>query len=252
MDQIRRSLCGVVAAVKLSIWIGFDSREALSYVVARHSALRLLTQPVPVRGLVLSELQTSGVYRRPTRKDERGQLWDDLSAAPMSTEFSLSRFIVPHLAGEGLALFVDSDVLFRVNPLEIFALHCNGKAVSIVKHDHRPISGTKMSGALQTSYSRKNWSSLMLFDCDHPSVRSLTPDVVNTASGLHLHQFRWLRDDEIGELPARCNYLVGSTELPVGEEPAVVHWTEGSPYLPGYANVEYASEFWQEVRRWAR
>lgn len=238
--------------MKLSIWIGFDSCETISYAVARHSACRLLTQPIPVRGLVLSNLQASGVYTRPIWKDERDQLWDDRSAAPMSTEFSFSRFLVPYLAGEGLALFVDSDVLFRINPREIIALHQPGKAVSVVKHEHRPTSDSKMRGTLQTTYPRKNWSSVVIFNCDHPSIRMLTPDVVNTAKGLYLHQFQWLRDEEIGELPARCNYLVGSTELPPGEKPAIVHWTEGSPHMPGYDTVEYADEFWREVVQWAR
>lgn len=245
----------------LSIWIGYDPREASCFAVARSSAKRRLTTPVKINGLVLDRLQARKLYARPMEWRTRSrfgdwqhiqtQLWDVVSDAPMSTEFACSRFLVPHLAGKGLALFVDCDVLFRVNPMEVFAAHEDGAAVSVVKHDFRPTNKTKMDGQQQTSYSRKCWSSVMVFDCDHPANKKLTLDMVNTRRGLDLHNFCWLEDQEIGSLPDRFNYLVGHSVLPPEEEPAIVHWTSGAPCIDGYQNAEYANEFWGELTSWA-
>lgn len=234
----------------LSVWIGFDPREAACFAVARGSIRRHSPQPVRVAGLVLEELRSRGLYTRPTELRD-GRLWDVISRSSMSTEFAISRFLTPHLAERGLALFADCDVLFRVNVLKIFALADPDKAVSVVKHAHVPTSDTKMNGQLQVPYRRKNWSSVMLFNCDHPANRRLTPEVVNSFPGLNLHELCWLKDDEIGELPQRFNYLVNYTRLPDGEEPAVVHWTEGAPCVPGHEIDEYAGEFWDELGRWA-
>lgn len=175
--------------MKTSIWIGFDRRDALGFAVARRSAERRLCRPVPVRGLVLSDLEARGLYVRPTTWRDGNQLWDDISCAPMSTEFAISRFLVPHLVGEGLALFVDSDVMFRVNPVELFALHRRGKAVSVVKHDHKPTYSLKMCDQAQTVYPRKAWSSVVVWDLDHPSNKSLSVEMINTLPGRDLHAF---------------------------------------------------------------
>lgn len=234
----------------LSVWIGFDPREAACFAVARASVHKCSPQPIKVTGLVLDDLRRRGLYTRPTERRD-GKLWDAISRSNMSTEFAISRFLTPHLAGRGLALFVDCDVLFRVNVLEIFALADPTKAVSVVKHTHVPTSDTKMDDQVQTAYRRKNWSSVMLFNCDHPANRRLTPDVVNSFPGLNLHELCWLKDDEVGELPQRFNYLVNYTRLPDGEEPAVVHWTDGAPCFPDHADDEYAGEFWDELARWA-
>lgn len=246
---------------KLSIFIGFDPREAACFAVAKNSAERLLTQPVPIKPLILSDLRERGIYKRGMRHmveyDEswrhvRTQMWDVPSDAPMSTEFACSRFLVPKLAGEGLALFVDCDVMFRVNPLDVFRLHEEGKAVSCVKHRHVPTAAEKMDGQVQTRYARKNWSSVMIFDCGHSAHAALTDDMLANAPGRDLHAFSWLDDEYIGGLPARWNYLVGHTVLPPAEEPAIVHWTDGAPCMKGFERVEYADEFNEELRLWAR
>src|ERR1700743_136047 len=99
----------------LQIFVGYDSREAEAYSVARESIRSRLTQPVRIRGIVLDDLKERGLYRRPPeRRNEK--LWDSISEAPMSTEFAISRFLVPHLVGlSGWALFVDCDILCRTN-----------------------------------------------------------------------------------------------------------------------------------------
>jgi hypothetical protein len=79
----------------------------------------------------------------------------------------------------------------------------------VVKHDHQPTEHWKMDGQFQTRYHRKNWSSVCLFNCDHPANKALTVDLVNSAPGRDLHAFSWLADDLIGELPPEWNWLVG-------------------------------------------
>lgn len=238
-----------------SIWIGFDRREAAAFAVCRDSILAHLSAPIPIRGIVLSELQESGLYRRETER-RLGRLYDKLSVrgdydGAMSTEFAIARFLVKELAGDGLALFMDCDMLVRTDLCELFQ-HCeenSGKAVYCVKHDHRPASDRKMDDQVQTSYARKNWSSLVMWDCDHPANMALTLDLVNTAPGRDLHAFCWLADQDIGELGPEWNWLVGHSNG--SAEPKVVHWTDGGPWFEGFRDVPFADEYDAVQARWA-
>jgi hypothetical protein len=117
-----------------------------------------------------------------------------------------------------------------------------------VKHDHQPQSGMKMDGQIQTSYARKNWSSVCAFNCDHPANKALTFNLVNSVPGRDLHRFCWLKDGEIGELPAEWNWLVGHSDPAV--DPALVHFTDGIPTMPGYEDCAFADEWRRELRRW--
>lgn len=199
---------------------------------------------------MLDHLIEQKLYTRPMsfrQVDGRKIMWDDLSAAPMSTQHANARFLVPHLARTGWALFVDGDVmaLDNLGPMfdgldEKFALYC-------VHHDHEPVSVRKMDGQVQTKYTRKNWSSVMIFNCDHPANRALTLEMINSLPGRDLHRFCWLADDEIGELPAEYNYLVGHTRSIVN--PKIVHFTSGTPDMPGYENCEYADEWREQLMR---
>lgn len=233
---------------KLSIWIGYDPREAAAFAVARASIKRHATIPVPIHGLVLDDLRAKGLYTRP--HERRGcQLWDVISDAPCATEFSNSRFLVPHLAGSGWALFMDCDMLVRGNIRELFDLCDPEKAVMVVKHNHQPPEGVKMDGQMQTRYARKNWSSVIAFNCDHPANKALTLEMVNELPGRDLHRFCWLEDDLIGELPVEWNWLAGHSDPAV--DPKIVHHTEGSPCLPGYEDAPFADEWRAELARWA-
>ncbi|WP_292638563.1 hypothetical protein, partial [Mesorhizobium sp.] len=199
---------------KLSIWIGWDPREADAFAVARHSVNRHSIAPIPVRGVVLTDLKTGQLYTRPTRRGADGRLIDELSIRPgydgaISTEFACSRFLVPKLAKSGWALFMDADMLVRRDLLALFNAADPSKAVMVVKHDHQPPETVKMDGQAQTKYPRKNWSSVMLFNCDHPSNQRLTTDLINSVPGRDLHAFCWLDDDEIGALDTQWNFLVG-------------------------------------------
>lgn len=206
--------------------------------------------PVQVRGVVLDDLKRDGVYRRPTTK-RLGRMWDVISEAPMSTEFAVSRFLVPHLAEHGLALFMDCDMLVRGDLMPLFdRIEHEPYAVWCVKHRHEPTATVKMDGQVQTAYPRKNWSSFMVFDCDHPANQKLTLDLVNTAPGRDLHRFCWLDDDDIGDLGPEYNCLVGHTNC--DREPVVVHFTDGGPWFTGFEDVAYADEWRQEMLAWAR
>jgi hypothetical protein len=247
-----------------SVWIGFDPREAQAFAVCRWSIEHFRTTQVPIRGIVLSDLQERGLYTRPVEHDEEGRLWDPISEWTMSTEFAISRFFTPYLANEkkkrngfsdveyeDWALFMDCDILARGSLFPIFDLGMSHYAVMVVKHEHNPDYGVKMDGQIQSKYHRKNWSSVMLFNCNHPSNKKLTLEMLNTLPGRDLHRFCWLEDHEIGELPPVWNYLVGHTELKEKEEPRLVHFTDGIPSMRGYENCEYADEYRRALELWA-
>lgn len=231
-----------------SVWIGFDPREAAAFAVAKDSMRRRMIQPIPVKGIILDEMREKGFYTRPTERRD-GRLWDVISEAPMSTEFAISRFLTPILAKTGWALFADCDVLARRSLARLFDLADERYAVMCVKHNHEPPEGVKMDGQAQTRYARKNWSSVMLFNCGHPANRLLTLDMINERPGRDLHAFCWLEDYEIGALPAEWNYLVGHSVT--NEDPAIVHFTDGLPFMPGYEDVQYADEWRTALRLWA-
>lgn len=237
----------------LSIWIGWDPREADAFAVARHSTERHLIAPIRARGVVLTNLRTGGLYTRPTER-KNGKLIDVLSRrddydGAISTEFACSRFLVPRLAGSGWALFMDADMLVRRDLQPLFAQADPSKAVMVVKHDHQPAESVKMNGQAQTRYFRKNWSSVILWNVDHPANRALTMDLVNSVPGRDLHRFCWLDDELIGELDPQWNFLVGHTDPSI--DPAIVHFTDGTPAMPGFENCPYADEWRAELERWA-
>lgn len=240
--------------LKRSIYVGYDYREPMSFAVTCASARKQMKENIPLHGLVMERLREQELYYRPTTVDHStGQLYDDISEAPMSTQFAISRFLTPILAKEGWAMFLDCDMMFRVDPAEIFALADPSKAIMCVKHVHVPgeHEKTKMGGAIQTTYSRKNWSSVMLFNCDHPSNKKLTVDLVNTVPGRDLHRFCWLEDDEIGELPITCNYLVDVSDKLDDDVVKIVHWTLGGPELLQGQDMQFKDEFYKVAHDWA-
>ena len=218
------------------IYIGWDSREPEAYDVARFSLLRRASIPVEVHPIKVDELIACGVYSRDK---------DPLA----STEFTYSRFFTPMLAGfKGWALFCDCDFLF-LQDIAGLAKYAQGpKAVHCVHHDYTPKETTKMDGAVQTSYPRKNWSSLMLFNCEHPSVvKNLTPENINRQTGAYLHRMQWAADNEIGEVPVIWNWLEGWNEKPRTGTPGAVHFTRGGPWFENWQNVDYG-DLWLAER----
>lgn len=213
----------------MRIFIGYDKAETVAYHVLCHSILRRSSIPVSITPLNRDNLP---MFTRP-----RGEF--------DSTDFSISRFLVPYLSGyRGWSLFLDSDMLVLGDIAEManFATlgHYYNTSVRVVQHDYIPRTERKFLGQTQTKYKKKNWSSVMLFN--NSLCEKLTVDYVNNAPGLDLHQFRWCDDWNVRSLPGEWNYLVGE-EGQIGP-PKLVHYTLGTPCFPEYADSPYA-DLWR-------
>jgi lipopolysaccharide biosynthesis glycosyltransferase len=224
---------------RLEVYIGWDSRETIAYDVCVGSIARRTSVPFNIVPLQQRSLRQLGLYNRDT---------DPLA----STEFTYTRFLVPTLCDfKGWALFVDCDFLFIHDISELFAM-CDDKfAVMCVKHpDYESRDTCKMDGQTQTSYPRKNWSSLVLYNCGHLATKKLTSSVVNTASGAFLHRFQWLDDDLIGEIPREWNWLEGTYKkgdmAATGGSPLpkAIHYTRGNCYFKEWQDVDYV-DLWK-------
>lgn len=231
----------------LPVYIGYDEREDAAYRVCRYSISRHSSLPVYHMPLDQRTLRYTGLFDRPAWVDGKTRI-DGRDGKPFSTDFSFTRFLVPMLAQyRGWALFCDCDFLFTRDIAELFALAEPDKAVMVVKHEHVPVEREKMDGIPQTVYRRKNWSSLVLWNCEHPSNKRLTVESVNRQPGSWLHAFEWLKDDEIGALPLSWNWLSGVSE-PTDPTPAAIHYTLGGPWFPDWQRVPYA-DLWREESR---
>jgi hypothetical protein len=174
---------------------------------------------------------------------EKNLYWREHDALS-STEFSFTRFLVPYLAGyKGWAVFMDCDFFWRGDVAGLMDYANPYYGAMVVKHDYKPKETTKMDGAIQHQYPRKNWSSLILFNCEHLHMKAVTPELVNRESGMYLHQLRFLWDACIGELPIAYNYLEGWHTRNDCPNPVAVHFTRGGPWFKDWADVEYADEW---------
>lgn len=229
----------------LNVFIGYDSREPEAWEVARSSLLRHATGPVHVQPLKDRALCHAGLYTRAWRT-EGAQKVDAVDGKPFSTDFSFTRFLVPALCQwEGWAIFVDCDFLFMADLTRIQEEFDPDYAVMVCKQDYRPTQDVKMDGQVQSRYWRKNWSSLIAFNCGHPSNKMLTVQAVNERPGSWLHGFSWLEDREIGDLDHRWNWLAGTTQ----GEPLAVHYSMGGPWFAHCQDVAYAKEWLAEADR---
>ena len=214
----------------LNVYIGYDPRESVAFYTLAHSILRRSSIPVSITPLMQSQLK--GLYRRSRGPTE-------------STEFSLTRFLVPALSEfRGWSIFMDCDMLCRADIAELAREieRQPDKAVLVCQHDYVPKTQRKFLGHVQTRYPRKNGSSLMLFN--NARCRSLSADFVNSASGLELHRFAWTGDATIGALPLEWNWLVGEYDYNAGAK--LVHYTIGGPYFDAYRACHYAEEWFAE------
>ena len=217
------------------VFVGYDPREDIAYQVCKYS-IETQSKNVSVHPLKQSELRSAGWYKRPI---------DKLA----STEFTFTRFLVPELANfKGWAVFMDCDMILTTDIKELFDQADDKYAVMCVQHDYTPKEGMKMDGQKQTIYPRKNWSSVVLFNCAHPSNARLTQDMVNDPelNGAYFHRFSWLKDEEIGELEHTWNYLVGVYDDI--ETPKLIHYTEGGPWFENYRNCEFSDLWKQELQ----
>jgi lipopolysaccharide biosynthesis glycosyltransferase len=210
----------------MKVFIGYDSRETEAYDVAVRSILRY-NKTLEVRPIVKSHMKAYGF----DREDSKG-----------STEFTLTRFLTPYLAAyEGYALFMDCDVLVQTDLESILQEADLSKAVSCVQHDYTPKSNFKMDKQIQHVYPRKNWSSVMLFNCSHPLIKkNLTLGSVCEESPKYLHRMEWA-EDSVGSLHHTWNYLSGYyTDL---EVPNIIHYTDGGPWFDKYKHCQFAEEW---------
>lgn len=217
--------------------MGHTSYQQPVYDVAKFSIERHTTD-VDIKPIDRAALEALQIYTRERNPNE-------------STEFSMTRWLTPWLAGyDGWALFMDNDMLCKADIQELFDHADPTKAVMVVKHDYQVEEGIKLDGQRQTNYPRKNWSSVVLWNCAHPSNRQITPDLINNVSGLYLHRFMWLKDEEIGELPKDWNFLVGpqSGIYKDFKNAKMVHFTDGGPYFRNYQDVDFAQDWKDEYK----
>jgi len=202
----------------IPLFIGYDARERCATNVLIDSLYQFTSQPLAITPLVTPQLESIGVFSR--QRDPK-----------QSTDFSFTRFLVPYLMGyQGWAIFMDCDMLCRSDIAELWQQRDDRYAVMCVKHDHQPNESVKFQGEVQSAYPKKNWSSLMLFNCSR--CTALTPEYVNMASGLDLHRFYWLQGDhEIGAIQGAWNYLINVQDPEVAPESPLIHWTLGGPWF---------------------
>ena len=221
----------------MKVFVGYDTREDIAYQVCKHS-LEARNKDVEVRPLKQNELRDQGWYTRPI---------DKLA----STEFTFTRFLVPELSNfDGWALFCDSDIIFIEDIKELFNQADDKYTVMCAQHDYTPKEGIKMDGQTQTVYPRKNWSSVVLFNCGHPSNRKLDLNLVNNPliTGAYLHRFSWLDDSEIGQISHEWNWLTDWYEEGKDGTPKALHYTEGGPWFENYRNCDWHLTWKKELQ----
>ena len=209
----------------IDVFIGYDEGEKIAYHILAESIRRNSSKPVSITPLSLNNIPE--FYRE---KQEN-----------QSTDFAFSRFMVPYLRSyTGYSIFMDCDMMFRGDIAELWEMRNYLQTVKCCKHTYQPKQNVKFRGAKNEPFPRKNWSSLMLFN--NALCTNLTAEYVNNATGLELHQFKWVNENEIiGDLPLEWNWLVG--EYDYNPDAKNVHWTLGGPYFKEYQDSDYANEW---------
>ena len=217
----------------MKIFIGYEPHETIAFHTLVQSILEHASEPVSIIPLSLQMLR--GIHMR--IRDPR-----------QSNDFTYTRFLVPYLCGyEGRALFMDCDMIFREDPKNLFDEGDSRYALHVVKHSYEPRDDVKYLGTRQYSYPRKNWSSVVLWNCEHPANRAIKPHIVDSVEPKYLHRFEWLKDDEIGALDVKWNWLVGEYDDPP-EDVGIVHWTVGGPYFTEFKGVDFADD-WKGLKK---
>ena len=210
----------------IRIFIGYDEGEKIAFHVLAESIRKQSSEPISITPIDLTTIRNHFIRDKQSNQ---------------STEFAFSRFMVPYLSNyEGWSIFMDCDMLLRTDINELWKLRDEDYAVMCVKHDYEPKQDVKFRGAKNEKFPKKNWSSLMLMN--NAKCKLLTPEYVRTASGLELHQFKWLESErDIGAIPKTWNWLVGEYEYnPLANN---VHFTLGGPYFYDYVNCDYSKEW---------
>ena len=210
---------------KVKIYIGFDQRESVAY----HTFVQSLIDNASIP-LQITPLATKNLNSYEEKHEDK------------SNDFVYSRFLTPFLNEfEGWAIFADGDMVCQTDIKELLELRDDSKALQVVKHDYKTKVHQKYLGNINQDYPRKNWSSVILWNCSHPKHKILTPDFISNQTGKYLHRFSWLEDEEIGELPKEWNWL--ASEYPNNEQAKIIHYTLGTPCFKNYRETEM-SDVW--------
>jgi len=211
----------------INIFIGYDTKETVAYHVCSNSIIRQSTHPVSIVPLALTLLEDYTETHTDT-----------------SNEFVYSRFLVPHLMDyTGWAVFIDGDMILQDDINNLWNLRDDSKAVMVVKQDYKNKMPIKYFGAKNEDYPRKNWSSVILWNCNHPAHKILSPEFIQQSTGQYLHRFGWLTDTDIGELPIEWNWL--ADEYGVNSNAKLIHYTLGTPCFEEFADTPMG-ELWHE------
>jgi lipopolysaccharide biosynthesis glycosyltransferase len=216
---------------KINIVVGFDQRESVAYHTFTQSIIEKSSLPVSLTPLAINTLKD---YQE--------------THADKSNDFVYSRFLTPYLYDfKGWAIFADGDMICQADIKELWDLKDESKALLVVKHDYQTKAKQKYLGNINENYPRKNWSSVMLWNCAHPKHRILTPDFIANQTGKYLHRFSWLDDAEIGELPIEWNWL--AIEYPENKNAKLIHYTLGTPCFEDYKNTDMSDIWHDEYKR---
>lgn len=212
----------------IPIFIGYDPREAIAFHVCANSIIRHASQPVNIIPLALN------LFKDYTETHTDG-----------SNQFIYSRFLVPHLTQfTGHAIFIDGDMIVRDDITKLWDLRDPTKDVQVVKHDYKTKMVEKYLGAKNENYPRKNWSSVILWNCNSFPNRCLTPEFIQRATGAELHRFTWIDNERIGELPIEWNWL--PDEFGPNPDAKLLHYTLGTPSFHEFADTPQGSEWHRE------
>jgi lipopolysaccharide biosynthesis glycosyltransferase len=215
---------------KIIIVVGFDQRESVAYHTFTQSILEKASLPIAFIPLAINTL-----------KDYEEKHVDK------SNDFIYSRFLTPYLNNfQGWAIFADGDMICQADIKDLWDLRDESKALLVVKHNYQTKSHHKYLGNVNENYPRKNWSSLILWNCGHPKHQILTPDFIANQTGKFLHRFSWLDDTDIGELSPEWNWL--AIEYPENKNAKLIHYTLGTPCFKDYRNSEM-SEIWYVTQK---
>ncbi len=215
---------------KINVVVGFDQKEAIAFHTFTQSVIEKSSLPVTFTPLAVNTL-----------KDYKEEHTDGSNA------FIYSRFLTPYLNDfKGWAIFADGDMICQADIKELWDLRDESKALLVVKHNYKTKASQKYLGNINENYPRKNWSSLVLWNCSHPGHKILTPDFIAKQTGKYLHRFSWLNDNDIGELPMEWNWL--AIEYPINIKAKLIHFTLGTPCFINYRNTEMAN-YWLEANK---
>ena len=211
----------------LNIFVGFDQKEAIAYHTFVQSIIEKSSIPLSITPLAENNL------------DHYSEQHTD-----GTNKFTYSRFLVPYLMDfKGWAIFADGDMVCLSDLRDLKQFFDPNIAVSVVQHNYKTKYKTKYFGQKNEDYPRKNWSSMIVWNCEHPKNKILTPDFISQKEGSFLHRFNWLKDVEIGELPKSWNWL--AMEYEEKKDLDLIHYTLGTPCFKEYSNKSLA-EFWKK------